>query len=68
MSAKLRIAADPDTCIAAGLCAAEAPEIFGQQDDGTVLVLTDLPAAQQEAAARSAAELCPSGAIKIIET
>jgi ferredoxin len=67
MTAKLRIAADPDICIGSGLCAAEAPEVFGQQDDGTVLVLIDLPAAQQEVAVRSAAELCPSGAINIID-
>lgn len=67
MGGKLAITADPKICIGAGLCVAEAPDIFGQDDEGTVVLLSDRPDSDHEKAVRSAADLCPSGALQLIE-
>lgn len=60
----MRIEADREVCTSAGMCALTAPEWFGQdEDDGRVIVL---PRAEEpDATVASAAELCPSGAIRL---
>jgi ferredoxin len=46
-----------------------APEIFGQrEDDGTVVLLNSEPWPDQRDAARQAALVCPSGAIRVVAT
>ncbi|PXY27505.1 ferredoxin [Prauserella muralis] len=58
------IEADPEVCIAAGMCALTAPAVFDQNDDdGTVVVLDGTPQGADADAAREAVELCPSGAL-----
>ncbi|MFC0038942.1 ferredoxin [Actinomadura rayongensis] len=59
----MRVTADRTVCVGAGLCALSAPEVFDQDDDGLVTVL--LPAPADEDAARTAANLCPSGAVRV---
>lgn len=64
----VKIAADRDTCIGAGLCVVTAPEMFDQDDDGLVVLLVEQPADDAAAAAaREAVSLCPSAALRLIE-
>jgi ferredoxin len=62
----MRVKADTDRCIGAGMCVLTAPEVFDQsEDDGTVLLLEPEPSAAKEAAVRRAVQACPSGALSI---
>lgn len=62
----MRVTADRDVCVGAGMCALTAPEVFEQDDDGLVNVLSPDPGPREEAA-REVAVLCPSGAVRLIE-
>ncbi|KAK1186495.1 ferredoxin [Streptomyces sp. NPDC000941] len=62
----MRINADADRCVGAGQCVLAAPDLFDQDDDGTVTVLAE-PGAATKDAAREAVHLCPSGAITLEE-
>jgi ferredoxin len=60
----MRIDADREVCCGSGMCALTAPDVFDQdEDDGRVVVIMPEPDADQEATAREAVELCPSGAL-----
>lgn len=63
------IEADLDLCISAGLCAMTAPRAFDQDPtNGQVVVLDadpDDPAVLE--AVREAVQLCPSGALSLVE-
>ncbi|HLU56174.1 MAG TPA: (4Fe-4S)-binding protein [Pseudonocardia sp.] len=61
----MRVRADRDVCIGAGLCVVTAGEVFDQDDDGIVVVLDEHPA--DVAAAREAVANCPSGALSLEE-
>ena len=63
----MKIAADRDVCIGAGLCVGTSETVFDQDDDGIVLVLVEAPDGAAADAAREAASLCPSGALRVIE-
>uniref|UniRef100_A0AAU2VE17 Ferredoxin n=1 Tax=Streptomyces sp. NBC_00003 TaxID=2903608 RepID=A0AAU2VE17_9ACTN len=63
----MRVSADRNVCVGAGLCALTAPGVFDQDDDGLVDVLTPDPDPNQHPAARQAGSLCPSGAVRISE-
>lgn len=64
----MRVTADRNVCIGAGLCALTAPSVFDQDDDGLVKVLQADPAGDDDrSAAREAANVCPSGAVQIAE-
>jgi ferredoxin len=63
----MKVTADRDVCVGAGMCVLTAPELFDQGDDGIVTVLTSTPDEGDRPAAREAARLCPSGAVQIIE-
>jgi len=60
----VRVLADRAVCVGAGQCALRAPEVFDQDDEGTVVVLRAEPGAGQHGAVLEAVELCPSGAIR----
>lgn len=62
---EVRVRADRDVCIGAGLCVVTAGEVFDQDDDGIVVVLDEHPA--DVAAAREAVANCPSGALSLEE-
>ena len=63
----MKIEADRDVCIGAGMCVMTADEVFDQDDDGIVVVLeVEVPAEHADAAARAAAS-CPSGALRWID-
>jgi ferredoxin len=62
----MKIEADRDVCIGAGMCVMTAEEVFDQDDDGIVVVLeVEVPAEYTDAAARAVAS-CPSGALRRI--
>ncbi|WP_216895320.1 ferredoxin [Nocardia alni] len=63
----MRVTADRNVCIGAGLCALTAPDVFDQDDDGLVAVLNPDPGVDVQGAAREAANICPSGAVKVTE-
>jgi ferredoxin len=63
----MKIEANRDVCIGAGMCVMTAPDVFDQDGDGLVLVLqAEVPAEHAEAAARAVAG-CPSGALRRID-
>lgn len=67
----MRIEADRERCVGAGMCALTAPDLFTQDDDeGLVLVLAADGALSpdQAASATEAATLCPSRAIRTTDS
>ena len=63
----MKIEADRDVCIGAGMCAMNAEEVFDQGDDGIVVVLeVEVPPEHADAAARAVAA-CPSGALRRVD-
>ena len=63
----MKIEADRDVCIGAGMCVMTAEEVFDQGDDGIVVELeVEVPAEHAAAAARAVAS-CPSGALRRID-
>lgn len=62
----MKIAADRDVCIGAGLCVGTSDTVFDQGDDGIVVVLVEEPDGADADAARDAVALCPSGALRLI--
>ncbi|MFF3956764.1 ferredoxin [Streptomyces sp. NPDC001890] len=63
----LRVAVDRTLCLGAGQCAFSAPDVFDQDDDGLVTVLDPAPSAEHLTALYQAEDLCPSGALRVIE-
>ncbi|MFI6047320.1 ferredoxin [Nocardia sp. NPDC051321] len=59
----MRISADRERCVGSGMCALIAPDIFDQDDDGTVLLLDPQPQ-QQHSAVREALDSCPARALE----
>ena len=63
----MKIEADRDVCIGAGMCVVNAEEVFDQGDDGIVVVLeVEVPPEHADAAARAVAA-CPSGALRRVD-
>lgn len=64
----MRIAADREICMSAGMCVMTADEFFDQDDDGVVLVAAhEVPDALDVARrVRNAVKLCPSGALQLV--
>jgi ferredoxin len=63
----VRVAANRDVCIGAGLCLLAAPAVFDQDDEGIVVLLTEDVPPDQAAAASLAVDRCPSGALRRLE-
>jgi ferredoxin len=64
MKIPMKITADRDRCIGAGMCVMNAPDVFDQDDDGVVVLLTAEVPEEHEAAAARAVASCPSGALR----
>ena len=63
----MKVEADQDVCIGAGMCVMNAEEVFDQGDDGIVVVLeVEVPPEHADAAARAVAA-CPSGALRRVD-
>ncbi|WP_429034097.1 ferredoxin [Bradyrhizobium sp. I1.14.4] len=65
----IRVYADRDRCVGAGMCALTASDLFDQDKDGRVLLRTGgtLDGAELDVA-RQAVALCPSGALSLRES
>lgn len=62
----MRVVADLDVCIGAGVCVMTAPKVFDQDgEDGLVRLLVDPVPAAEERVVREAVDLCPSAALEI---
>lgn len=61
----MRITTNTDVCVGAGMCALTAPDIFDQDDDGLVMLLTPSPPEELREAINEAVLLCPSGALSV---
>jgi ferredoxin len=63
----MRVLADLDVCIGAGVCVLTAPAVFDQDPvDGRVRVLVEEISSEQERLVREAVDLCPSAALSIV--
>ncbi|PYC76722.1 ferredoxin [Streptomyces tateyamensis] len=64
----MHVTVDQDRCCSSGQCVLTAPTVFDQSDeDGLVVLLQDRPAPELAAKLRTAAALCPGGAITLAE-
>jgi ferredoxin len=54
-----------ERCIGAGQCVLNAPDVFDQDDEGTVVVLDTHPTAEQEPTVRAAEHACPAHVITL---
>lgn len=60
----MKVYADREVCIGAGLCTLRLPQVFDQSDDdGTVVLLRTEPDPSEESAVRQAVDACPSSAL-----
>ncbi|MFD4561275.1 ferredoxin [Streptomyces sp. NPDC058469] len=64
----LTVLLDRDRCCSAGQCVGAAPEVFEQDEsDGRVTLLVPEPDTRYADEVRFAADLCPSGAITLVD-
>ena len=64
----MKVIADTEVCVAAGVCVAIAPDVFDQDDDaGKVILLDANPGEDQHDAVRDAVLSCPSAALRLVE-
>ena len=63
----MKVVADQDLCIGAGVCVMSSGVVFDQDDDGIVVVLVDDIPAEEQDKAREAVKLCPSQALTITQ-
>lgn len=63
----MRVKVDRDRCMGSGACVFEAPEVFAQDDDGIVVLLTERPDEGLFPAVRAAAAACPVICIDVEE-
>ena len=61
----MRIVIDWDLCQGHASCMGEAPEVFQVSDKGELTVLQETPPESLRTKVQSAAQYCPTGAIKI---
>lgn len=62
----MRVTADRDVCMSAGICVITADAVLSQDSDGLVVVVSEEVPAGQERSARNAVTLCPSGALRLV--
>jgi ferredoxin len=62
----VQVSADEDRCVGAGSCVMSAPEVFDQDDYGTVVVRDEDPDESQWPAVAEAIAICPAAALRIV--
>lgn len=60
----MRVEANREVCIGAGMCVLTAPAVFDQDDDGIVVLLTTEVPEDEAGRVRRALANCPSGALR----
>jgi ferredoxin len=63
----MRLVVDHNKCRRTGQCSYLHPELFKADTDGSPIVLVEQPDGKLREAAEEAVELCPSGAISLVE-
>ncbi|MGY4098775.1 ferredoxin [Nocardia sp. R16R-3T] len=63
----LHVTADDDRCVCSMQCSAVAPDVFGHDEDGIVVVLDSRPPSESLESVRRAVRVCPSAAITVRE-
>ncbi|MET8468612.1 ferredoxin [Streptomyces sp. NPDC006422] len=63
----MHITVDQPKCVASGQCVMLAPDVFDQDDDGIVELLTDTPDAAHHDDVRESAAVCPAAAIHLAD-
>lgn len=63
----MRLVVNPKKCLRSGQCSYLHPELFKAGPDGAPIVLVEHLGEELREAAEDAADLCPSGAIAVIE-
>jgi ferredoxin len=63
----MRVTVDLDVCASTGGCVHQAPTVFEIRDDGMLYVLQVEPGEDLRAQVTAAEELCPTGAIVIVD-
>ena len=63
----MKVSADREVCVCAGMCVMTAPGVFDQDDDGVVLLLTEEVPDGEDNRVRDAVNLCPSGALRLVD-
>ncbi|MEU1285161.1 ferredoxin [Kitasatospora sp. NPDC005856] len=64
----MKVSVDRDRCCSSGLCVMNVPEVFDQDDDDSLVRLRQMSfRPDQFADLRLAAQLCPGGAITVVE-
>ena len=63
----MRVTVDLDMCASTGGCVHQAPTVFEIRDDGMLYVLQVEPGEELRAQVTAAEELCPTGAIAIVD-
>ena len=61
----MRVSVDDRRCIVSGTCADICPEVFQVGGDGLLHVVQEEPAEAVHQQVAEAAELCPTGAIRV---
>jgi ferredoxin len=59
----MKVTVESDKCVASGQCVLLAPEVFDQDDDGIIVLLTDTPADDDRQPVRDAVRVCPAAVI-----
>jgi ferredoxin len=63
----VKVTVDYDLCASTGSCVQICPEVFEIRADGYLYLLMEQIPPELEAKAREAEELCPTGAIELVE-
>ena len=63
----MRVTVDLDICASTGGCVHQAPTVFEIREDGMLYVLQVEPGEDLRAQVTAAEELCPTGAIAIVD-
>ena len=63
----MRVTVDLDMCASTGGCVHQAPTVFEIREDGMLYVLQVEPGEDLRAQVAAAEELCPTGAIAIVD-
>ena len=63
----MRVTVDFDMCASTGGCVHQAPTVFEIRDDCMLHILQEHPGEELRAQVTAAEELCPTGAISIVD-
>jgi ferredoxin len=61
----MKVITHTERCIASGACVLASPEVFGQDEDGFVVLLDEAPADSEHESVRDAARSCPATVIEL---